>query len=589
MNSRWKRARISREGARAANRAGKGIVLALFIGTAGWPAASAEAAIVVRGNRALSDEQIVKLAGGGSGKDLDGAVRRIQSAYIERGYLAAEVAVERSAVDSTVVLIVEEGEPARYGRVSVTGARLVEDGKIGDLFGVKSGDRFVPQVLRSGFLRVLEHYDANGYPFAQVWVDSVAIDESTNHVDVSLVVVEGGRETIGRVEFEGLEHTKEAVAVKLSGLKSGEPYDGGKLQAARLRLSGSGVFDEVGYPVVRLSSDGAGVETLIRVVEPKGRNSVSGALGYADRQGTEDRVLSGLVRVDLTNIGGSLKDLHVLWKNDGQGRGETRLSFRDRFFLGSRFGVGVALEQVGLDTVYTWQSAGLEASAPVGRLGGGLLGVDAGTYGDRNTFSQGDVSNTMRLRLAAGVSYASGREDRGGFVDFRTRHTYARKSIRPRAGGAEVDVSQYIFELQTRAVDDLFGSFHGAMELVYRGIESDEAFVPLPEQFYVGGASTVRGYRENQYHGRRVAYVRSEVRVGKSRRENGYLFVDGGYVLQETEGSSGDVSKEEIFPVGYGFGVRTQSRAGNIDLSFGVGDDPSLRATKVHVILNRTF
>ena len=127
------------------------------------------------------------------------------------------------------------------------------------------------------------------------------------------------------------------------------------------------------------------------------------------------------------------------------------------------------------------------------------------------------------------------------------------------------------------------------MELAYRGIESSEEYVPLSEQFYVGGAGTIRGYRENQFHGRRIAYARSELRLGKSRRENGYLFVDGGYVLQESLDSTGVVAKTDEYPVGYGFGLRTESRVGNIDISFGVGEELSLRQTKVHVILNRTF
>jgi outer membrane protein assembly factor BamA len=589
MKSRWRRVHFSSTARRVARRAVTCLAAGLLVAVSGLPVARAEGRFVIRGNRELSDGQIATLVAAGPEGDIDGLVRRIQSAYIERGFLNAGFGVENERADSAVVLHIEEGEPTRYGRVSITGSRVVDDAKLRDMLGIESDDRFVPWELRRGFRRVLEHYDENGYPFAQVWVDSVTLDESSNRVDVSITVVEGGRETIGRVEFEGLEHTKEAVAAKLSGLKTGEPYDGEKIRAAHLRLSASGVFDEVGYPTVRLASDGPGVEALIKVVEPKGRNSVAGALGYADREGTEERVLSGLFRLDLSNIGGSLKDLHALWKNDGRGRNEMRLSFLDRFFFGRRVGVGVVLEQVGLDTLYTWQSAGLETSVPLGRLGRGLFGVETGLYGDRNTFSQGAVSSTLRMRLSVGMSYVVGREDRGDFLDLRTRPAYARKSVRPRSNGEKETLSQYILESRIRGMADLVANFHGAVEIVYRGIESDEAFVPLSEQFYVGGASTVRGYRENQYHGRRVAYIRSELRVGRNRRENGYVFVDGGYVLQESQSLEGEVSREEKFPVGYGFGLRTQSRAGNIDLSFGVGDELSLSATKVHVILNRTF
>jgi outer membrane protein insertion porin family len=414
-------------------------------------------------------------------------------------------------------------------------------------------------------------------------------DQARNTADLSVYVVEGRRETIGRVEFEGLTHTKKDLAVRLSGLHPGESYDGERLRECYLRLTSSGVFREVSYPTVRMSPDGKGVEALIKVAEPKGNNSIAGALGYADRQGTEDRVLSGVVRFDVTNIGGSLRDLHFNWKNDGQGRSETRLSYRERFFLGRRVALGLNLEQVGLDTLYTWQSVGLESSLPVGRLLDGIVGIEAGGYADRNTFSEGDVSNTFRTRLSVGVTFVEGHEDRGTFLDLRTHHAYGRKEVSEREGGNGATVSQYIFDAGIRATADAARNVHGAVELVYRDMESSEESVPLAEQFYVGGASTIRGYRENQFHGRRAGFLRSELRVGKSNRENGYLFIDGGYVLQESVNADGEVSRNEEYPVGYGFGLRTESKAGNIDISFGVGDEISLRATKVHVILNRSF
>jgi outer membrane protein assembly factor BamA len=583
MSSPWKLARISRIAAAAA------IVIACVGLTPGRASPRPGPAIEVRGNRAISDDAIGAILSARHGAAADDVARAIQTEYVERGFLSAAITVERNAPDSTVVIRVDEGEPTRYKAVSLKGAKLLPDDEARRILGVGPGDRYDPRELKNGFRRLLEEYDAKGFPFAQVWVDSVGFDESAGTVDLSVYVVEGGRKTLDAVRFEGLERTREALAVKLSGLKPGEPYDGEKIHEAYLRLTASGVFDDVSYPEVRLAPEADGVDALIKVAEQKGRNSASGALGYADRENGQDRVLSGLVRVDLVNLGGALRDLHLLWKNDGQGRNETRLSYKERFFLGRRLGLGVALEQVGLDTLYTWQSLGAEASLPVGRLWSGLLGVETGVYGDRNTFSEGSVSNTFRLRLAAGIRFVEGHEDRGTFVEFYTRNTYAHKDLTLRAGGAGEKVSQYIFETGLRTTFDTTRNSHAALELVYRGIESDESYVPLSEQFYVGGAGTIRGYRENQFHGRRIAYGRSELRLGRSRRENGYLFVDGGYVLEETQDAEGNVSKTEEYPVGCGFGLRTESRVGNIDLSFGVGDELSLRQTKVHVILNRTF
>jgi outer membrane protein assembly factor BamA len=555
----------------------------------GAPVSHGASRFEVRGSLQLGEEELSRIVSATAASGVNAVAKAVQSAYIERGFLAATIRIETQTADSTILLVVDEGAPTLYGSVGVRGVALVSETGAREIVGLRTGDRYDSEALKAGFQKLLEFYDESGYPFTRVWVDSLAFDDRRNRVNLSIYVVEGGLKTIRRVEFEGLEHTRKDLAMKLSGLKAGEPYDGERIRDSYLRLTSSGVFDEVSYPSVRLAQDANGVEALIKVLEPKGRNSASGALGYADREGGSDRVLSGLVRLDLTNMGGSLRDLHVLWKNDGQGRQETRLGFRDRFFLGRRVGLGVTLEQTGLDTLYTWQSLGVESWAPVGRLWGGLVGVRGGAYGDRNTFSQGDASSSLRFRMNGGVEYARGDEDRGMFFDFTTGHTYGRKEMDLRSGNSGGTVSQYTIEVRTRATADIGASAHGMLELVYRGIESSEEFVPLSEQFYIGGAGTVRGYRENQFHGRQVGYARCEIRAGRSRRENGYVFVDAGYVLQETQDASEAVSRKKELPVGFGFGLRTESKLGNVDISFGVGDEISLRQTKVHVILNRTF
>ncbi len=113
--------------------------------------------------------------------------------------------------------------------------------------------------------------------------------------------------------------------------------------------------------------------------------------------------------------------------------------------------------------------------------------------------------------------------------------------------------------------------------------------VPLSEQFYIGGARTLRGYRESRFHGRRVATLATELLVGPGRSECGYLFVDAGYVRQEARAADGTVAADDLWPVGFGFGFRTASALGNIDLSFGMGDEVSLRQTKVHVSVEQRF
>jgi outer membrane protein insertion porin family len=538
------------------------------------------------GNERISDDQLRRLTRGAQNGEMLGLV---QEAYIESGYLFAKIQIEEGTLGDGVVLIIEEGDPARFGRVQVTGAERFDENEVRGMLGAREGQLFRPMALKRRIETLLEQYDAQGFPFVQVWMDSLELDRTRQRVNLNVFVVEGGSKQLARIEVDGLEKTREDIAIRLSGLKEGERYDGDKIRDAHLRLKSSGIFDDVSYPTIRLSPEGQGVEARIQVIEPNRNNTFSFALGYAEREATQKRVLSGVVRLDLVNIGGSLRDFHLFWSNDGADRSDTKITYHQRFLFGRQLAFGASLEQVGLDTLYTWQSLGVEAGLPVGRVFGGLLGLDLAVNGDRNTFSTGNVSKTLRLRLAGGISYVRGRERRGTFFELRTSGAHAIKDIEQRESGLDQSVSQLIVELQARYAVSLFTNLHFSNKTTFRSLDSDEAVIPLSEQFYVGGASTLRGYRENQFHGRRAAHAQSELLIGKSRLENGYVFVDLGYIVNEVLLPSDFVLQERTFRVGYGFGLRTQSTVGNIDISFGVGEELSLQQTKIHVILNRSF
>jgi hemolysin activation/secretion protein len=250
----------------------------------------------------------------------------------------------------------------------------------------------------------------------------------------------------------------------------------------------------------------------------------------------------------------------------------------------------VRLEQVGQDTLYTWQSAGLEAERGVGRVAGTLLGVSLGAFGDRNVFSEGSLQRSSRWRGTVGANAMWGSDRAGKLARIGVAVTQAFKTNTYRAPATGPgDVRQTIYDGTARVLVPAWRSLHLAVDGRVEWLESAEDSVPLSEQFYLGGARTVRGYRENQFHGRRVAWARNELRLGRSARDGFYMFVDAGYVRQESPQPDGTVRVDGTGLTGYGFGVRSVSRVGRLDLSFAVSDGISLRSTKVHVLLEQNF
>ncbi len=542
--------------------------------------------VEIRGNSYMSVEQINGMIG--HVQELNAvrkALYKVQREYFSQGFLFAKLFLETGENGAQAILTVDEGTQARFGNIAIKGSTHFRKKEIGKILGIAAGEPFDQYKLVAGVNRLMRAHDEAGFPFVQVWVDTAGFDIAAGKVNLTFYIMDGGQKNLTKIKFEGLLRTREQVVLGLSGLETGGAYSASRIEAAVKKLRASNAFADVQAVEVILSPDGRSVESVIKVKELVQPSSFNAALGYADREGNNPKVLSGIAELKLVNMGGSLKDLHLKWSNDGAGRTDMTLSYIDRFFRGRDISVGAILRQTGLDTIYTWQSLGVEIGLPIAMAG--AMQLSLGAKADRNVFSTGELLRSWRGRGSIGLTWALFLRD-GIMLNVKAGFTYARKKSYLRGESVGIFLSQYIIntgiELEIPAG---FGTFYSRS--VYAGLESSEPSVPLSEQFYMGGAATLRGYRENQFHGRRTAYTRLEFRIGSTRFEHLYMFADGGYVLQPKPILDGGLKDESLLRSGFGFGIRTPTRVGNVDLSFGIGEKLSLRQTKVHVIMGYKF
>ncbi len=360
------------------------------------------------------------------------------------------------------------------------------------------------------------------------------------------------------------------------------------LDEAVARLALGDIFDDVAYPELRVVPGSPEVDVVLHVSERKRANSLQTAIGYASET-DQDREVSGLVHLVLNNLGGTLRDLDVYWANDGRDRSETCVEYRDRFFLGRPLQTALRIEQIGVDTLYTWQSLGVEVSRNVGRIGpvavSGIVGVNA----DRNVFSIGDLQRSWRYRYTVGAAFARGYRRSPVFQSVELRASLARKQNTFRNDQPGTDVQQWLYRVRARSRASFIGPTFLLNELYADALESDERLVVAAEEFFLGGAASLRGFRENQFSGHRAGVLRNAIQFGENPDENLYVFADVGYVERRRLNVSMSVETSDNTEVGYGFGVKTLSRFGTIDLSFGVGEKLSLQTTKLHVLLEQSF
>ena len=108
--------------------------------------------------------------------------------------------------------------------------------------------------------------------------------------------------------------------------------------------------------------------------------------------------------------------------------------------------------------------------------------------------------------------------------------------------------------------------------------------VPYSEQIRFGGLKTVRGYTEDFFNGTRAGWNNFELRWLTAPRSRLFVFLDLGYYYRRAYSSDSPVriTKQDGWPLGYGFGMRFETKLGLFALDFGLGRNDSFSEGKIH-------
>ena len=96
--------------------------------------------------------------------------------------------------------------------------------------------------------------------------------------------------------------------------------------------------------------------------------------------------------------------------------------------------------------------------------------------------------------------------------------------------------------------------------------------MPLSQRFAVGGAETLRGYKDDQFRGNSMLRGTAEFRFPIRNKVQGVVFYDIGYAWDKRDQHAFDLGLMEY---GYGVGLRINSPLGPIKLDWGKGKQRS--------------
>lgn len=518
-------------------------------------------------------------------------LQNVLEALRGRGYLFAAidsiVATANVGQSRRHVVHVNEGE---LWRLQVSGSPPAEEGQAAVWREFASHPAPVEQFVENTG-RLLREFARRGYPLATLTFDSVTLDGQEALAFLHSRLAAGPAVTIDSIIVRGNHLTKRNVITRELSFSAGDIFQLDKVESTPARLMRLGFFRRVAPPQLARSTGGRYVLGL-EVVEGNS-NTLNGVAGYNPGRGNERGYLTGLIDLNFGNLFGTGRQLGARWEKRGRDTQELALRYREPWILGHPLHLSGGFRQLIQDTIYVERLIELAAEWPAsarvtvsGRLSrqsispDSLAGVQLSIPNSRVLgvalgFAYNSLDDALNPRR--GVAYQTtvetGRKRLASRYDLLTQGVVPGRSIHRQR--LTVDFQLVVPTLRTQALSI---AWHG------RQVTSGEEFVSITDEYRLGGATTLRGYREEQFRGSRLGWSNIEYRYLLGPRSRAFVFVDLGYFFRESA-----LAAVEEFKSAYGIGTRVETPLGIIGVDYGLGEGDRLLAGKVHVSLVNSF
>lgn len=433
--------------------------------------------------------------------------------------------------------------------------------------------------LEPALLRGLRELAREGYPFAVARPGN--LDLEGGRITGTIRVDPGVRPRIRAVSLEGAKVTTPGTALRLSGLEKGQVYTGVETRQVQERLSRSGLFSRVGDPKLLPGEDPQSIVVEVPVEEPP-YTRFRGVLGVSGKESQ----LTGLVDLDLRNIAGSARRAAGSWENRGDGLTRFSLFYREPWLPLVPIGIEGSLSHDVNEDVYSftkWEISGdltLAAQWTLRAGRGGSRAVQPGseTGSEREAFYLGGIALERRNSVL--------NPTRGFRISLESRR--GKKTYIPYGDSVEVRVDRTRWQVEAEGYQRVGKQWLAALRTRFQYLDSPEDSIPRWDLFAVGGAATLRGYREEQFLTPGSWIFQGEWRWLQDDRGSAlYLFADGGFVSSPEERDLRDTFR--TFLLGTGVGVRQANRLGILGVEYGIAKGESPLDGRIHVRIDAVF
>lgn len=454
--------------------------------------------------------------------------------------------------------------------VTVTGNTVIKTEDIMAQITLKTGEILNSRTLQENVQAVQELYRKDGYILAKITDLNVGRDGK-----LKLKINEG---TLEGYKVKGNTKTKDRVILREMRQKVGEPFNSKQARRSMQRVYNLGFFEDVNIKM------NPGVEPNAVVMELDVKEKNTGSFGIGAGYSSQDGVI-GMISLGDTNFRGTGDAVNISYEVSGDDTDAHGYSFSYRRpWLDQK-------ETAGTLRIYNrtyeyddYDTNGTLKQVYMRKYSGGEITLSRPISEYSTNFI------TLRNRKDDYVKWIS---DEGGYDNYDHRGTQWYKDnfgttrsitlehvtdtrdniYSPTEGGRVSLAAEYgglggDFDFTKFTIEDQRYFKAGRAQVYATRMQYGYGSGDLTEfnEYKVGGQSSLRGYREDQFDGKRMALVSFEYRFPIIKKIQGALFTDWGAAWD-----SGITPKDIHGSIGVGLSLNTP--LGPLRLDYGRGKD----------------
>jgi outer membrane protein insertion porin family len=563
------------------------------------------AQVNVAGNERISKEAILAVLSTKAGEELSPEkIARDQDAIKRMGFFrnVAAPRIEDSPAGKIVTFVVAEYPVVK--QIQITGNKVIPTEAIRAVLATKEGDVLNTNVLEQDLDRIKRLYQEKGY-VGQVTEQLAVGFEETGILSIPIQEL-----TVESIKIVGNRKTKTSVITRELRLTPGQAYNVNELRKDYGRVEHLDLFESI-EPKPEVGTE-PGKVVINWAVKEKRTGQVSVGLGYSARER-----LVGRAELSETNFRGRGQGLNLSWQvGSSEGGGNSiELGFFEPYLDHRHTSLSVnvynkVVYRFSTDLFQSNTSTGQDARYNERRKGGAF--TLARPLSDITRLSFGvraeNVQTSNLQAIDPNFPHQDGTVYSGTVRGIRDTRDYA---TNPTGGGLNTAWVELGHANLTDTGPDAFGSAnfgkyvadlrryvplrpHRATNPAERqrervpvlalrlmgGLSSGK--LPYFEQFFIGGADSLRGYLEDRFWGDKMFLASGEFRYPLASSLVGVAFADLGDAWassQNFEFSDPTLqTRYEQHPnfsprYGVGFGIRVVTPLGPLRLDYAYGQE----------------